>query len=387
LYYNFAPVYKGFDPHNSGDQNTKNNPRHPALGKRFLVNKRYVSTSDFLTPSRDVDWIDRGSEWEELFGPQDQTEEYNPFDVDGDWIAGNVLETEYLGPGPGPGPGPGSTKTTKAVDNPRTYMHKRYDDDWFAAYKRELYEKAGYVQVEYDWLVVDGITFTIEICLDHQMRTALDTFNGDIISGRTTKIPSSITIDGTNGIEYVPIPTHQAQIGLVASAGMSPNPESFALSQNGILFLQDGISNKTSRRFVEKELQQQCGVQQGLQFEGGTVAVRRRAMVSKTDVRFEYELLNGPSHNRNGGGSTASPATAATEETALEHKVPVYDGDSGVDSGSSTSSSDDDENDDFRRGSLPTWKRKLGGIFSTEAYEPHLVIYGPIDIASVGGGS
>lgn len=44
LFYNFAPVYKGFDPHKIGSE-----------GKRFLLPKRFVSSSDFLTPQRNLD--------------------------------------------------------------------------------------------------------------------------------------------------------------------------------------------------------------------------------------------------------------------------------------------------------------------------------------------
>eukprot|EP00536_Pseudo-nitzschia_multiseries_P011153 jgi/Psemu1/289524/fgenesh1_pg.365_\ len=346
LYYNFAPVYKGFDPTNESEQQKQQQHHHYALGKRFLVPKRYVSTSDFLTPTRDVDWRDRGSEWEELFGPDDDRNGHS----------------------------------TISVDNPRTYQHKRYDDDWFAAYKTLLYEKAGYVQVEYDWLMVDGIAFTVEVCLDHELRTALDAYNGDLVTGRTTRIPSS---SGSDTLRYVPIPTHQAQIGLVASAGMSPNTESLALAQNGLLLLQDGLSNSTARRFLDNDLKEQCGPRQEVQFTGGTVAVRRRAKVSKTEVRFEYDLLSShgdddnddnndegnaskhrcgkPSADTNTNTNT-NTNTGPDEELACEHKVPVYGGAASAEE---------------------HWKTNLRGIFSTEVYEPHLVVYGPFDIPEV----
>lgn len=41
LFYNFAPVYKGYNPNTTGP-----------IGKRFLLPKRYISSSDFLTPGR-----------------------------------------------------------------------------------------------------------------------------------------------------------------------------------------------------------------------------------------------------------------------------------------------------------------------------------------------
>ncbi|VEU34276.1 unnamed protein product [Pseudo-nitzschia multistriata] len=377
LYYNFAPVYKGFDPawatfHN---KNGSNDGHHFALGKRFLVPKRYVSTSDFLTPKRDVDWIDRGSEWEELFGDAvDEEESSSPTDEipSGEWVTafGRKDETESTASEESKATTVEATKPAIVVDNPRSYQHKRYDDDWFEAYKVQLYESAGYVQVEYDWLVVDGIAFTVEICLDHQLRRALDTFQGDLVTGRTTRIPS--TNQHSNGLGYAPIPTHQAQIGLVASAGMSPNAESLALTQNGILFLQDGLSNHTARAFVDTEQSQQCGPQQGLQYEGGTVAVRRRALVSKTDVRFEYELLSGNGGPCGGASkSSAGSGNGASEELACEHKIPVY-GAVGQERHPGDSHPERD------------WKGNLRGIFSTEMYEPHLVVYGPFDIPNTG---
>ena len=42
-FYNFAPLYKGFDPKTS-----------KGIGKKFIVPKRYVSNADFLTPMRDL---------------------------------------------------------------------------------------------------------------------------------------------------------------------------------------------------------------------------------------------------------------------------------------------------------------------------------------------
>jgi hypothetical protein len=72
LFYNFAPVYKGYDPDRVG-----------ADGKRFLLPKRYVSSSDFLTPQRNLDL----SVVEELLGQtamtqlqKEDTTVSNPFD-------------------------------------------------------------------------------------------------------------------------------------------------------------------------------------------------------------------------------------------------------------------------------------------------------------------
>ena len=66
LFYNFAPLYKGYDPAKMDFQ-----------GKRFLVPKRYVSSSDFLTPQRHLN----ESSFKQLLGqlPGDSTV-YNPHD-------------------------------------------------------------------------------------------------------------------------------------------------------------------------------------------------------------------------------------------------------------------------------------------------------------------
>lgn len=70
LFYNFAPLYKGYDPTKVG-----------FAGKRFLLPKRYVSSSDFLTPQRHLN----ASVFKELFGeqlPEHDTTVYNPHDFD-----------------------------------------------------------------------------------------------------------------------------------------------------------------------------------------------------------------------------------------------------------------------------------------------------------------
>ena len=389
LYYNFAPIYKGFDPKDEKKTSSKNKStnkkkkkkkkkhHHYALGKRFLLPKRYISTSDFLTPSRDIDFMNRGKEWEELYTEESQQDKRLDLDIDGgNWVTDNGYDADI-------GDGVASktvdktdTDTDTVVGNPKTNHKRLYDDNWFTSYKHELYQKAGYTMIEYDWLIMDGISMSLEVCLDHQMRSALDTYLGDIITGRTTKIPSSSSSSSSSeySLEYVSIPTYQAQISLVSSAGMSPNTDSLALCQNGILFVQDGISNKTSRRYIDNELMDTCGtIQTALQYEGGTIGVRRRSLLTKTDVRFEYELLSSTIgvtdiENKKNPKVTSTSAASTSDETAYEYKVPVYD--------------NNDKNDGTGK-SNDNWKNHLDGIFSTEVYEPHLVIYGPIDIATV----
>jgi len=270
LFYNFAPLYKGYDPAKTG-------PR----GKRYLVPKRYVSSSDFLTPQRHLD----PSIFKELIGealPEHDTTVFNPHDFD----------------------------------------RRRYDYRVWDAYKGELND-LGYFMIEYDWFMMDGLSMTLEICFDHQMQTALNAYDGDIVAGRKTLIPSSCE----DGLEYVHIPTYQAQVSIVSSAGMTVVPESLALTNKGTIFLQDGLSNETNMMYWGTD---PC--ESGLQFGGGTEAVQREAFLSATDVFFEHRALS-----------------------------------------------------DFQRYDLyeENWKEKIDDSFSAELYPPQITIFDAVDIAAV----
>jgi hypothetical protein len=168
------------------------------------------------------------------------------------------------------------------VFNPHDFDRHRYDYDVWTAYRDEL-DGLGYTMIEFDWLVVDGLSMTLEVCFDHQMRTALQSWTGDMVTGRRTRIPSS---SDDAGLTYVPIPRYQAQISLVSSAGMTITPDSLALTDAGIAFLQDGLTNQTNRMYWSQE-----GCELGLQFEGGTEAARRKAFLSATDVFFEHSAV------------------------------------------------------------------------------------------------
>ena len=272
LFYNFAPVYKGYDP--------KKTTYH---GKRFIAPKRYLSTSDFMTPQRHLNL----SNWKEVI---------------------DFEETK--------------THQQSTVINP-IYTRGKYDLDLWSDYKDEL-DALGYVLLEYGWLMVDGLAVSLEICLDHQVQTAFNAYNADMTTGRKTLIPS-IT---DHGLEYVHIPPYQAQIGVVSSAGMTIVKESMALTQHGTIFLQDGLSNLTNRMYWSN-----TGCELGLQFEGGTEAVQRRAFLSSTDVFFEHKPLED------------------------FHRYNVYD---------------DDE-----------WKTYINGTFTTTMYPPQITVFDAIDIAKV----
>eukprot|EP01083_Nonionella_stella_P263920 895928_1 len=102
----------------------------------------------------------------------------------------------------------------------------------------------GYSMIEYGWFYLDNIAFSVEICLDHLVHRALQTYNADVVNGGKTKIPSS----ANDSIEFVSIPKHQAQISLVSSAGMDITVESLALANSGYIFLQDGMEGNVEPR-------------------------------------------------------------------------------------------------------------------------------------------
>merc|ERR1711920_429686 len=136
-------------------------------------------------------------------------------------------------------------------------------------------------------------------------------------------IPSA----GKHGIDFVKIPTHEAQISLVSSAGMSVNVDSLVLADNGTILLQDGLEDTPSNfSWISKK-------KHTLEFGGGSEAVQRRSVLTPTDVFFEYTL---------------------NEEYA---SYPVFQGRS--------------------------WLEALDGVFTKEKYEPILTIYESVLITPV----
>ena len=273
-FYNFAPMYKGFDPDTS-----KN------VGKNFLVPKRYVSNLDFLTPIRH---LTNRSIAMELLDERDIT------------LAGTL-------------------------PNPYLAGHKQYDDAMWIKYKDEL-TSLGYTMIEYGWFFLDGVAFSIEICVDHMVQRALMTYMADVVTGSKTRIPS-FTDDL---VEWVGIPKRQAQISLVSSAGMDIIVASLALANGGHIFLQDGVSGdvEPTTTFGTDECSPNT-----YEFFGGSQCVSRTAVISATDVTFEYDhIMN-----------------------FTEYEV-------------------------FPNGN---WKEAIEGIFSKEFYEPRLTVYDPVDIALV----
>lgn len=267
LFYNFGILFKGFDP----DKTTHH-------GKRFLVPKRYVSNLDFLTPYRSI--VDTTREVYQSIVPDDE----------------------------------------QAVLNPHNLKHEKYNRLIWHTYKEEI-ANLGYTMIEYGWFIIEGITLTVEICLDHDMRTVLTAFLADAASREPTLIPSY----ANDQIDFVEIPKHQAQISIVSSADMQVTPTALALINGGTIILQDGMNEDEANMTWEYE----C-YKYDWQFTGGSQVVQRNASITPTEVVFNYQV------NRDYG------------------KHSIYS----------------------------DWKKSMRGVFSTAKYEPMISSYEPKPLAA-----
>jgi len=273
-FYNFAPLYKGFDPATS-----------KRIGKNFIVPKRYVSNMDFLTPIRHL---------------TNKT------------IAMELIDEK-------------NHVSDTTLMNPHANGIKKYSNKMWDRYKDEL-TTLGYDMIQYGWFFVDGISFSVEICLDHLAHRALMTYMADVVTGGKTRIPSS----ANDSVEWVGIPKHQAQISLVSSAGMEVSVASLALANGGHVFLQDGMDGALSPHSTYGE--DKCNPN-AYEFFGGSQSVKRTAVISPTDVTFEYEM-----------------------------------------------NMDFKDHDLYPESGLRSWKDVLNGVFSSTAYQPKLTVYHPVNI-------
>jgi len=202
---------------------------------RFLVPKRYVSNIDFLTPSK------HSSSTTEIY---DQP-----------------LHTAHM------------------VPSPHDHLQKHYASNVWHAYKDEL-QTLGYRMLEYSWLYINDLQVSVEICFDHQMRRALDAYLANAMMHGPIRVPST---DGPDR----PLPTTQADLSLISSAGMTLFPPALVLTDGGVALLQDGLSNATMQTVADTE---EC-TKGDLAFVGGFEAVRRTAVWSETDIVLDHALL------------------------------------------------------------------------------------------------
>ena len=330
-FFNFAPLYKGYDPSTSS-----------GAGKKFVVPKRYVSQIDFLTPLRD---LRNASIAVELLDRDDRVD------------MGNV------------------------IINPHESGVRRYGNDAWLEYKGGLSSRRGYTMIEYGWFYVDGISFAVEICVDHLVHRALSTYMADLVTGSKTLVPSS-----SNGVvSFVGIPKEQAQIQLVSSGGMGVNVESVAVADGGHVFLQDGIFGDLPPR--KSFGQNPCNRNQ-YEFEGGSECVRRTAIVSgellarasvRPSLSFSADVVIAPfllffvilpfSCVRACVRACSPlswvfffrPTTTASDVT-FEYEMNM-------------------EFEEYNLYSMKHWKGMIKGVFSRYGlYHPKLIIYDPVNI-------
>ena len=290
LFYNFGLLYRGYDPA------TESN-----VGKRFLVPKRYVSTSDFLHP-QEGSTENTMMNTKEIFENDSQQQQ----------------QASILG-----------NRDDDIDDQLYVPLRKKYDRQLWHTYKEEL-TKLNYVMIEYGWFMMDGISFTVEICLDHDMRTALTAFLVDSVLPSATLIPSSSSNPNNQEVEYIEIPRYQAQLSLVASAGMTVSETSMALVNGGSIVLQDGMEDDDPEMIWTYE----C-FKYEWQFVGGSEVVQRNATMTPTEVLFDYNV----------------------KKTYKKHSIYGKDG--------------------------KGWKQSLRNVFSTARYEPMVRVFEPSSIAKV----
>ena len=162
-FYNFAPVYKGFDPETTTSSD----------GMRFLSPKHYISSIDFLN----------------------------------------------------------AVRRTTDVPDPYHFDAMYNTEEWSAL--RGFLEKNEYTMIDENFFSMDGIIFSLEICLDHGEGVAKFNFVKNIISQRL------MPVGGDGQLSHTAY--SHPQISLVTSAGMSIYPKNLVLLDGGSIFLQDGM--------------------------------------------------------------------------------------------------------------------------------------------------
>ena len=214
-----------------------------------------------------------------------------------------------------------------------------YDQDVWLQYKDEL-TGLGYTMLEYDWMMIDNITMTVEICVDHFAQTAINTYMADTALGKITKIPRVVETYDTatrkyrGSVEYVSIPDHMAQLSLVSSAGMTIEPKALVLAENGSILLQDGQSDREGSMAWISECDWFSW-----HFEGGSQHVTRSAKLTNTEISFEYRVAQG------------------------FEQFGIWD-------------SLEDDSD-------TAWKDQIKGAFTATRYEPKITVYAPQELAKV----
>lgn len=227
------------------------------------------------------------------------------------------------------------------LENPASIVNYQlyYDKDMWKTFGGEL-EGLGYTMLQHHWLILDNVTLSIEICLDHltPSAVALRTAQVDNIKESPLRIPKSTDRwDAASGkyvgdMEYVKIPRAQAQLSLVSSMGMEADPDALALADGGTLILQDG--EHPGSGFMTTEHKCDTGFS-APKFNGGSQSITRNSNFGETTYSYYDYQVNEPIKS-----------------------VPVY------------------KNQD-------TFRKAAGGVFTTASFQPIIYAYAPSDLAKV----
>lgn len=100
----------------------------------------------------------------------------------------------------------------------------------------------GYTMVYDNWFMIDNILMTVEICLDHAMQAARESYYNSLNKPGNVSVP----VGGDGKLSLLPYIPDLAQISLVSSAGMSVQQKALIFRKGGSIFLQDGLSTYDS---------------------------------------------------------------------------------------------------------------------------------------------
>jgi hypothetical protein len=263
----------------------------------------------------------------------DEMKQYKVQDIGGESSEYDKDNSELFIPVPG-------VDQSMLIENPYVLENYQlfYDQDMWKRYKDEL-DGLGYTMLDHHWLILDNVTFSVEICLDHlpPSAVALKTFEVNNFNGSPLRIPKNVehwdpaANKHFGGVEYVKLPSHGAQLSLVSSMGMESDPGGLCLADGGTLILQDGEHDGFGSTYTDLG----CDGFFKTNFKGGSESITRTTTFGATTYTYYRFKVNTP------------------DQSAL-----VYEND-----------------DDFAKAAE--------GVFTTTTFRPRIHAYPPSDIADV----
>lgn len=141
---------------------------------------------------------------------------------------------------------------TDAAKVPTTAKSASYPAAVLKSVKSSFRNIYKFVIVENNWVVIDDLLFSFEICLDHSDQQALFSSTSLFAARGKYKIPIACGGALTHG----DLPSNLAQISIITSAGISIQTGSLVPTTRGSVFLQDGIQPNAPqlwRCWIEKK--------------------------------------------------------------------------------------------------------------------------------------